>query len=299
MTKITLLTRRSPLAMWQTETVRDRLLQQHPELSVVLSAHSTSGDREQRVALQEIGGKDLFAQDLQQRLAPGSAAVHSLKDLSVNNKPGLCLAATLARANPCDALVSRAGTLDQLPRGATIGTASPRRRSQLLAVRPDLDCQLIRGNVGTRLAKLDNGEYDAILLAYCGLERLGLADRVTELLDPQVFIPAIGQAVVGVECLTADTELQQLLTSIHCATTATCVEAERAFNRYLGGDCFSAIAAHATIQNDRIHLHTYVGSLDGKQQLSAQGSGTCAAELGTQLAQELEAQGARELLNQE
>jgi hydroxymethylbilane synthase len=285
--------------MWQTKTVRDDLLRRHPGLSVVLSAQSTQGDREQQVALQDIGGKDLFAQDLQQRLAIGSAAVHSLKDLSVNNKPGLCLAATLKRANPCDALVSHQGTFDELPAGARIGTASPRRRSQLLAARPDLDCQLIRGNVGTRLAKLDRGEFDAIILAYCGLDRLGLSERVTETLDPTVFIPAIGQAVVGVECLSSDKELQTLLQSIHCVETAVCVEAERAFNRYLGGDCFSAIAAHATVENEQLTMRAYVGSLDGQHQLRTQGSGRSPETLGINLAKELEAQGARDLLHQE
>lgn len=299
MIDVVLLTRQSPLAIWQTEAVRRCLQQQHPQLSITLSAHNTDGDREQQLALQEIGGKDLFAKDLRQHLALGRAAVHSLKDLSVNHKSDLCLAATLTRANPCDALISRAGRLDQLPQGATIGTASPRRRSQLLAVRPDLNCQLIRGNIGTRLAKLDRGEYDAILLAYCGLERLGLTGYVTEILDPTVFIPAIGQAVIGVECLKSDNKLQQLLASIHCPTTATCVEAERAFNRYLGGDCFSAIAAYATLDRGEIHMRAYVGSLDGKRQLLAQGKGSSANELGTQLGQELEERGARALLRQE
>ena len=299
MDKLTLLTRRSPLAMWQTETVRDQLLAQHSKLSITLSAHSTGGDREQRVALQDIGGKDLFATDLRNQLQPGMAAVHSLKDLSVNAQPGLTLAAVLPRATEYDALVSRCGKLSELPQQARIGTASPRRRSQLLAVRPDLDCRLIRGNVGTRLQKLDDGEFDAIILAACGLERLGLGERITELLDPKEFIPAIGQAVIGIECLADDQATQGLLQSIHCERTHCCIIAERKFNQYLGGDCFSAIAAHAFLSEKGLSMRTYVGSLDGQTQLRAERLNTHLKpeELGLTLAQELEAQGARALLN--
>lgn len=298
MNKITLLTRRSPLALWQAGAVHDQLMQANPNLSIIVSGHSTDGDREQGVALQEIGGKDLFAKDLQKRLEPGAAAVHSLKDLSVNEKPGLTLAATLSRATIPDALVSNKGKLAELPFGARIGTASPRRRSQLLAQRPDLNCLLIRGNVGTRLAKLDAGEYDAIMLAACGLERLGLAGRITEQLDPSIFIPAIAQAVVGIECLTEDSEMREVLKFIHCEKTYTCIQAERAFNQYLGGDCFSAIAAHAELKNSKLFMRAYVGSLDGTRQLRCEGSGQADApqQLGLKLAKELEKQGARDLL---
>lgn len=299
MTKLILLTRRSPLAMWQTEHVREKLLQANPNLDITISAHTTGGDREQRVALQDIGGKDLFASDLQERLQPGMAAVHSLKDLSVNQKPDLTLAATIERATIADALVSHCGKLQSLPLGARIGTASPRRRSQLLALRPDLDCRLIRGNVGTRLGKLDAGEYDAILLAACGLERLNLAERITQHLDPTVFIPAINQAVIGVECLADDPQTQSLLASIHCKKTHCCVEAERAFNRYLGGDCFSAIAAHAQLDQGTLTLRAFVGSIDGGTTLRDELSGPAdmPIELGTALAKRLEEQGARALLN--
>lgn len=299
MASLTLLTRRSPLAMWQTESVRDQLLTAHPDLTVTLSAHSTGGDREQRVALQEIGGKDLFATDLRKQLQLGMAAVHSLKDLSVNTQPGLTLAATLKRASVFDALVSRCGKLTELPKNARIGTASPRRRSQLLAARPDLNCQLIRGNVGTRLRKLDSGEFDAIILAACGLERLGLGDRITERLDATQFVPAIGQAVIGVECLASDKATQAMLQAVHCQDTHRCILAERSFNQYLGGDCFSAIAAYAFIDQGRLSMRAYVGSLDGSTQLRTEmlQSDLEPQALGLALAKELESQGARALLN--
>jgi hydroxymethylbilane synthase len=299
MNSITLLTRRSPLAMWQAEAVRDQLQRAHPELTVTISGHSTGGDREQKLALQDVGGKDLFATDLRKRILPGIAAVHSLKDLSVKPQPTLSLAATLKRATPTDALISTNGTLGELPTGARIGTASPRRRSQLLAHRPDLNCQLIRGNVGTRLAKLDEGQFDAIVLATCGLERLGLAHRITEQLDPTQFVPAIAQAVVGIECLSDDQDTINLLKPLHCTSTGGRVQAERAFNQYLEGDCFSAIAAHAQHNGDSLFIRGYVGSLDGKTQLRGELSGPAnsPADLGLALAKQLEAQGARELLN--
>jgi hydroxymethylbilane synthase len=297
MIDICLLSRRSPLALWQTEAVRDQLLQFHPNLKIRLSLHTTDGDREQDKALQTIGGKDLFAKELQKRIVPGSAAVHSLKDLSVKGNPSLCLTATLKRANPSDALISRLGTLAELPAGARVGTASPRRQSQLLAVRPDLRCQLIRGNVGSRLAKLDNNEFDAIVLAQCGLERLGLAHRITEQLDCDVFVPAIGQGVIAVECLANDQALCSLFAAIHCSQTAGCVAAERAFNAYLGGDCFSAIAAHAQWEHNQIRLQAFVGSLDGQQQLRGTLSGDNPVALGTALAKSFESRGARDLLH--
>ncbi len=299
MNSITLLTRHSPLAMWQAETVRRLLLEKNPRLSIIIAGQSTQGDREQQIALREIGGKNLFAHDLQKKIQPGFCAVHSLKDLSVHPQENLTLAATLKRTTVCDALVSRYGTLHELRPGARVGTASPRRCSQLLSQRPDLTCKLIRGNVGTRLTKLDAGEFDAVLLAACGLERLNLAQRITEHLDPAVFVPAIGQAVIGIECLRTDQAMQTLLKSIHCEKTFTCIQAERAFNQYLGGDCFSAIAAHAEFNDGQLILRAYVGSLDGKTQLRGQLAGSDALTLGITLAKQLEADGARALLNQE
>jgi hydroxymethylbilane synthase len=299
MNNIRLITRHSPLALCQTETVRDLLLKKNANLSIIISKYSTQGDREQSGALQDIGGKNLFTRDLQKKIQPGSCAVHSLKDLSVHQQPDLMLAATLTRATVCDALVSHCGKLDQLSPGSQVGTASPRRRSQLLAYRPDLNCQLIRGNVGTRLAKLDAGKFDALLLAACGLERLGLTERITERLDTTRFVPAIGQGVIGIECLKTDYPMQTLLKTIHCEQTFTCIQAERAFNRYLGGDCFSAIAAHAQFENGQLIMRAYIGSLDGKIQLRGVLAGENPNELGVTLAKQLEAQGARNFLNLE
>ena len=298
MTDITLLTRRSPLAMWQAETVRNALMDAEPTLEVLIRGLSTGGDRQQHTSLQSLGGKDLFATDLREQIQPGMAAVHSVKDLSVQPTPGLQLAAMLPRGSVNDALVSPHASLDQLPKNARIGTGSPRRQSQLMAQRPDLRCELIRGNLGTRLQKLDSGEFDAILLASCGLERLQLEHRIRERLDTQHFVPAIGQAAVGIECGADDEPLKKLLALIHCSDTFACVSAERAMNRYLGGSCFAAIGAHAHIDADTLHMRGYVSRLDGSKSLNHTLSGPldAPAELGLAMGKLLEKHGARELL---
>lgn len=299
MTTIKLLTRQSPLAMWQTKAVEQALKQQYPALQVAPIPLSTAGDREQTVALRDIGGKNLFASDLRKCLEPGVAAVHSLKDLSVQTDAETCIAAVLPRADVHDALVTRFASLADLPQGARIGTASPRRQSQLQAYRPDLRCALIRGNVQTRLSKLDEGEYDAVVLAACGLMRLGLEGRITERLPIDFFTPAIGQGAIVVECAASDMFLKDILATIHCEQSGACVEAERSVNRYLGGDCFSAIAAYAALEGEQLTVHGFVGSHDGSTVIrsSVCGSVNYPTELGEALGKALESEGARCLLH--
>lgn len=292
------MTRQSPLALWQTEAVKTALQRQHPTLNIETVPLSTAGDREQTVALRDMGGKSLFASDLQKRLAPGSAAVHSLKDLSVHDNPASCIAAVLPRADAQDALVTHFSNFDALPEGARIGTASPRRQSQLQARRPDLRCALIRGNVQTRLDKLDQGEYDAIVLAACGLMRLGLDHRMTARLPIDFFTPAIAQGAIAIECCADDQSLKEILATIHCEQTGVCVEAERRVNRYLGGDCFSAIAAHAILNSDQLTVCGFVGNQDGSTVIRSSVSG-CAKDpqaVGETLGRQLETKGARNLL---
>lgn len=301
MNKLTLLTRASPLALWQTHEVKRRLVEAHPDLTIEIQPESTGGDREQIRSLQTIGGKDLFASDLRDKIQPGTAAVHSLKDLSVLDQPGLLLACYLPRGRVHDALLSPHSTLEQLPKGAIVGTGSPRRQSLILHKRPDLSCQLIRGNVGTRLKKLQDGFYDAIVLAACGLERLDLLDAVTEHFNPSEFIPAIGQGIITVECASTDTQTIKRLEKIHCPQTQACADAERALNRHLGGDCFSAIGAHAKLSNGQLTLTGFVGSVDGSHQLKHTLTDTVdrADKIGYQVGAELEALGALTLLNQQ
>lgn len=301
MNKITIHSRNSPLAMWQTNAVYDALQQHHPKLNIEIESRKTQGDKQQQVALQEIGGKDLFASDLRAQLQMGHIAVHSLKDLSAQPQPGLTLAACLPRGSAADALITRPEypCLKDLPKNAVIGTASPRRMSQLLTQRPDLKHKLIRGNVETRLNKLKNNEYDAILLACCGLERLQLDHHISERLPIETFIPAIGQGAIAIECLSDDSATLDIVAKINCATTKLCVDAERAVNQYLGGNCFTPIAAHATLTDQTLNLSAFVGSLDGKTVLyeTQQGPATNPVELGLAVGTALEKKGAGKLLN--
>jgi hydroxymethylbilane synthase len=296
-------TRRSALALWQTEDVRDRLQRAFPELTVALVHMTTMGDRVLDKPLPEIGGKGLFTQELEQALSAGAIdlAVHSLKDLPTEIPPEFTVAAILARANPFDALVSRtACTLDSLPHGATVGTSSLRRRAQLLAYRPDLKTEMLRGNVDTRLRKAHaaDGLYDAIVLAVAGLERLGLHDAIRAILDPQIMLPAPGQGAIAVQCRTDDDRTRSLVAALDDPDTRAAVAAERAFLQYLDAGCRLPVSAYATLNGDRLTLVGRVSGLDGAQTITVHGEGPAATadRIGARLAEEALEQGAEALL---
>ncbi len=296
-------TRRSALALWQAQRVRELLLAHYPALSVELVHFTTRGDRVLDRPLPEIGGKGLFTAELERALHQGhiDLAVHSLKDLPTETPPAFTLGAFLPRANPLDALVSRGGqSLDALPHGATVGTSSLRRRAQLLAHRPDLRLALLRGNVDTRLRKaLDpNGPYDAVILAVAGLERLGHADAITEPLSPQVMMPAPAQGVVAVQCRADDAETLRLLAALDDRVARLTARAERAFLRRLEAGCRLPVAAYATLRDERLYLRGRVSSLDGAQTITVAGEANAddAVALGVQLAEEALARGADALL---
>ncbi|TVS10601.1 MAG: hydroxymethylbilane synthase [Gammaproteobacteria bacterium] len=295
-------TRASNLAVWQAEWVRGRLEQAHPGLTVELIRKSTKGDRFLAAPLSEIGGKGWFVKELETALEDGSAdiAVHSMKDVPVDFPDGLMLAVICERGDPTDALVVR-GDLDAvdlaaLPRYGRVGTASLRRASQVLALRPDLNTAPVRGNVETRLGKLDGGEFDAIILASAGLERLGLAERITARLGPPEFVPAGGQGAVGIECRSGDAEILELLAVLNDEATSRCVRAERAVSRHLGGNCSVPLAAHAIGGEGVLQLSALVASIDGRTVLRAQGSGSDPEALGIQVAEDLLAAGAGPVL---
>lgn len=307
-TPLIIATRESPLALWQAEHVATLLRHAHPGLDVALLPMTTQGDRRLDQSLALIGGKGLFIKELEVALLDGRAdlAVHSMKDLPAALPEGLRLAALLEGADPRDALVLPAGTppgsdlLSQLPAGARVGTSSLRRACQLLALRPDLRITTLRGNLQTRLAKLDAGNFDAIVLAVAGLVRLGLASRISERLATDTLLPAVGQGVVGIEARAGDGRLDALLTPLHHPPTLARVSAERTVNRVLGGSCQLPLAAHAAPTADGgLRLRALVGSSDGQRCIRADAvAPVCAPEaLGQQVAQALLDQGAEALLN--
>ena len=266
MKTIRIATRKSPLALWQAEYVKSNLLKHHPHLIIELVTFTTQGDKILDVPLAKIGGKGLFVKELENAMLAGEAdlAVHSMKDVPMECPEGLAITTICEREDPTDAFVSnRFATLDDLPHGAIVGTSSLRRQCQLRALRPDLVIRDLRGNVGTRLGRLDNNEYDAIILASAGLKRLGLEARLRQQLTQ--LLPAVGQGAVGIETRINDTELHQLLTLLHHQETALCVQAERAMNRRLQGGCQVPIAGFATINNQILTLNALVGSIDGLQ----------------------------------
>ena len=295
-------TRESPLALWQAEHVRALLEAAHPTLAVTLVPMTTTGDQLLSGPLSQSGGKGLFVKELEAALFDERAdiAVHSMKDVPAQLPPGLMLAAYLEGEDPRDAFVSNHhASLLSLPQGARLGTASLRRQVQAKRLRPDLVIEVLRGNVGTRLRKLDEGRHDAILLACAGLMRLGLKSRIRERLDPETFIPAIGQGIVGIECRSGDARTQELLHSLHNAASALRLAAERSFNVHLGGACQAPVAGHATRTADgRLRLVGLVGTPDGATVLRDEitGSPDDAAALGVALAERLLAQGARAIL---
>lgn len=261
-------TRQSPLALWQAYYARDKLLEHWPSLSIELLPMTTSGDRFADKKLLEIGGKGLFVKELEEALLDGRAdlAVHSMKDVPAVCPEGLVLDTIFARQTPTDAFVSNQyPSLACLPQGAVVGTSSLRRASQLLALRPDLTIKPIRGNVGTRLKKLDTEDYDAIILAAAGLERLGLEARIQETLPSSIMLPSPGQGALGIECRANDTALQQLLEPLHDAHSALCVQAERTVNAMLGGTCHTPVAVYCreAHHKNKLTLDALVASADG------------------------------------
>lgn len=294
-------TRQSPLALWQAEHIKQRLEELHAGVSVELVTFVTQGDKILDTPLAKIGGKGLFVKELEAALLDGRAdlAVHSMKDVPMQLPEGLTLAVTCEREDPFDAFVSNQyANFDDLPQGAKLGTSSLRRKCQLLKARPDLDVIDLRGNVGTRLSKLDAGQYDAIILASAGLKRLGLHERIRHTLTAELSLPAVGQGALGLECRADDQATLALILPLMHAETHACVSAERAFNAYLEGGCQVPIAAYATLSADTLSIEGRVGGVDGQVLLVAkqQGAVAQAETLGEQLAQDLLAQGAGELL---
>ncbi|WP_028009077.1 hydroxymethylbilane synthase [Solimonas flava] len=294
-------TRESPLALWQAQHVKARLEAAHPGLEVSLVPMTTRGDQLLGSPLAAAGGKGLFVKELEQAMLEDRAdiAVHSMKDVPVQQPEGLALSAYLDGEDPRDAFVSnRFATLDALPQGAVVGTSSLRRQAQLRAQRPDLTVRDLRGNVGTRLRKLDENQYDAILLAHAGLARLGLGERIRESFAVTRFVPAIGQGIIGIECRAGDAPTQALLAPLASAASAARLAAERAMNARLGGACQVPVAGHAVIDGGRLRLTGLVGAPDGSQLIrdAVEGAVADAAALGGELAERLLARGARAIL---
>jgi hydroxymethylbilane synthase len=295
-------TRESALALWQANHVRDRLMALHPGLEVELLGMTTQGDRILDVTLNKIGGKGLFVKELEQALHDGRAdlAVHSLKDVPMVLPEGFALAAIGEREDPRDAFVSNHyRRLSELPPGAVVGTSSLRRESQLRAHYPHLHIQALRGNVNSRLRKLDEGQYAAVILAAAGLKRLGFADRITAVQEPEQSLPAPGQGALGIEIRADREDLQSLLAPLHHAETAACVRSEREVSRQLGGSCQVPLGAYAVLRDGALFLRGFVSSPDGKTflQAEAEGSADAPEALGRLLAQSLREQGADTLLS--
>lgn len=294
-------TRKSPLALWQANFVKDRLEALYPELQVELVPMSTQGDKILDTPLAKVGGKGLFVKELETAMLEGRAdiAVHSMKDVPVEFPEGLGLHTICEREDPRDAFVSnRFGQIDELPQGAMVGTSSLRRQCQLRAARPDLVIRDLRGNVNTRLAKLDAGEYDAIILAAAGLKRLEMAHRITAFIEPEQSLPANGQGAVGIECRLDDHELHALLAPLEHPETRIRVLTERAMNRALQGGCQVPIGAYALVQGEEVWLRGLVGSPDGSRVIRDEIRGPLAdgEALGHTLAQRLLADGADVIL---
>jgi len=297
--QLVIATRRSRLALWQAEHIQKELARLHAGLAVELLPMSTKGDEILDRSLDKVGGKGLFVKELENAMADGRAdlAVHSMKDVPAELPPGFVLAAITAREDPRDALVSnRFATLAEMPRGAVLGTSSLRRAAQVRERHPGLEVALLRGNVETRVAKLDRGEYDAIVLAVAGLVRLGLGARIRSRLSLDESVPAPGQGALGIECLAARHDVQRILAPLADATTALCVRAERAVSRALGGSCSLPLGAYAEMRDGRLELTALVASQDGRQVLRTRAAGSDPEEVGAQAARSLRDQGADAVL---
>ena len=301
MKTVRIATRQSKLAMWQTEHVAALLKKFHPNLQIELVGITTEGDIVQNKSLADIGGKGLFVKALEITLLENKAdiAVHSMKDVPPELPDELCLGAILKRDDPRDTFIStHFKNLAALPQNAVVGTCSVRRTAQILAIRPDIEIKLLRGNVDTRLAKLKQGDYDAIILAAAGLHRLGLQHEVTEYFTFDVMLPSVGQGAIGIELRENDSATQQLIQALNDDITSACVFAERSFVQHLHGDCHSPIGTLATIQNDQLHLKGLVAKPDGSHIIRDEITGDVADSilLGKQLAQKLIARGAEDIL---
>ena len=294
-------TRQSLLALWQSNHIATCLRKQYPECEVVLKKIVTKGDRILDVPLAQIGGKGLFTKEIEEDLLSGEVdlAVHSLKDMPTVLPEGLCLTAITERANVGDAFVSnKYNSFAELPLGAVVGTSSLRRKAQLLAARPDLTIRDLRGNVDTRLRKLDEGLYDAIILAAAGLERLGHGDRIKAVIPSSVCLPAVGQGALAIECRTNDAEVRQMLDFLNDVPTVYATNAERAFLGLLEGGCQVPIGVHADVEGDKIKIEAIIAALDGSTVLrdTVEGPASDAVALGQALGRKMLANGGQEIL---
>lgn len=299
---IRIATRKSPLALWQAEHVKSRLERAHKDLRCELVPMTTSGDRFLSAKLSEVGGKGMFVKELERALLDGSAdiAVHSMKDVTAQLPDGLHIPAFTAREDPSDALVSSSATdLASLPHAARVGTASSRRQCQLLALRPDLQVGLVRGNVNTRLAKLDSGEFDALILASSGLMRLGFEKRIAGRIADTQMLPAVGQGIMGIECRMGDAAVETAVMSLNDSEAHVRITAERAMNTVLEGGCSAPMAGFAMLHDGQLWMRGLVGNLQGTEIIRAQARGSMAdpGALGVEVAEALLAQGAYALLH--
>jgi hydroxymethylbilane synthase len=296
-------TRKSRLALWQATWVRDQIVKQFPEQPVELVPMSTQGDRILDRSLSEIGGKGLFIKELEQAMLAGSAdlAVHSMKDMTAHVPTGLTISVITEREDPGDAFVSNNyASLEELPQGAVVGTSSLRRMCQVRHHRPDLNVRSLRGNVETRLRKLDEGEYDAIILAVAGLKRLELDQRIAQILPQEQMLPAIAQGVIGIETRAEDHETLRWLSHLQHTDTLSCLTAERKVMAMLEGNCHVPLAGYCTLHGEELHLRARIGSPDGATLLHAESRAhrDQALALGEQVAQELLAQGGQHILDE-
>jgi hydroxymethylbilane synthase len=295
--------RASALALWQAEWVKAELEKNYPDMTVTLTKIKTTGDKILDVPLAQVGGKGLFVKEIEEAMLMNEIdiAVHSMKDVPTVFPEGLHLGAITRREDARDALLSRNKVaFSDLPKGANVGTSSLRRQAQLLSVRPDFVIHQLRGNVDTRLRKLKEGQYDAIILAAAGVKRLGLAEHVTEYLSTELSLPAIGQGALGIECRADDRELNDLIAFFNHADSRTCVEGERALLRRLEGGCQVPIACYGQVKANKLELTALVGSVDGKRIVkdSIEGEPSNAGTLGVTLAEKLLSQGADVILRE-
>lgn len=311
-------TRGSKLALWQAEWVKSELQRKNPGIKVELNRIKTTGDKILDVPLAKVGGKGLFVKEIEEALLSGKAdlAVHSMKDVPTDFPEGLHLSVICKREDPRDAFISQIQDLrlggppgetnfkiqnfESLPRGATIGTSSLRRSSQLLNVRPDLKIEQLRGNLDTRLRKLDEGKFDAIILAAAGIKRLGWASRITETIPPEISLPAIGQGAIGIECRIGDTFINNIIAPLNHPETSVCVRSERAFLKKLEGGCQVPIAAHARLIDGKIIMDGLVGSISGDRIIRGriEGNAENAEPLGVALAEDILSRGAKKILDE-
>lgn len=294
-------TRQSLLALWQSNHIASLLRKQYPDCQVTLKKIVTKGDRILDVPLAQIGGKGLFTKEIETELLDGTVdlAVHSLKDMPTVLPEGLCLTAITTRANVGDAFVSnKYASFSELPQGVVLGTSSLRRKAQLLAVRPDLKIVDLRGNVDTRLRKLDEGQMDAIILAAAGLERLGHADRIREIIPTTVCLPAVGQGALAIECRSDNKEVREMLAFLNDLSTKQATDAERAFLGLIEGGCQVPIGVHAEVENDNVKIEAVIASLDGSKVLrnNITGPAVNAADLGRKLGQQMLVEGGEQIL---